>query len=223
MDALLLALHGAMSTEEHPSGDAEIARRMRESVGPDLPIVVSHDFHANVLPGLLRNVDGVAGYRAYPHIDQRDTGRRASDILARIFVGAKTVNWRVPIPMLISPQFSSTFEQPLVGVMDEMAGAFPDDEGSATLFCVQLQNKRNSLVAIIGPGGTGKTALCGLVSSGSHFSRAFNMPNPVAQVKMSQNVAKCQCWRENDCRGSGLSLSGSSGYKLIKIPVSVYD
>jgi microcystin degradation protein MlrC len=137
MDALLLALHGAMSTEEHPSGDAEIARRLREALGPDLPIVVSHDFHANVTPGLLRNVDGVAGYRTYPHIDQRDTGRRASEILARIFAGAKTVNWRVPVPMLISPQFSSTFEQPLLGVMDAMAGAFPDDEGSATLFCVQ--------------------------------------------------------------------------------------
>ncbi|MEO8128158.1 MAG: M81 family metallopeptidase, partial [Bryobacteraceae bacterium] len=84
VDGLLLALHGAMSVEGFPSGDAEIARRVREAVGPNVPLVVSHDFHANVDPSLLRAVDGVSGYRTYPHVDQRETGRRAASIMARV-------------------------------------------------------------------------------------------------------------------------------------------
>jgi microcystin degradation protein MlrC len=42
-----------MSVESFPSGDAEIARRVREVIGPELPFAVSHDFHANLTPSLL--------------------------------------------------------------------------------------------------------------------------------------------------------------------------
>src|SRR6516162_4888406 len=52
-DGVLLSLHGAMVVESYPSGDAEIVRRVREVVGPDLPVVVSHDFHANVTPEIV--------------------------------------------------------------------------------------------------------------------------------------------------------------------------
>jgi len=65
-DALLLALHGAMSAEHLPSGDAEIASRVRAEVGWSIPIVVTHDLHANVMPELLEAVDGLSGYRTYP-------------------------------------------------------------------------------------------------------------------------------------------------------------
>ena len=52
-DGVLLSLHGAMVVESYPSGDAEIVRRVREAVGPDLPVVVSHDFHANITPEIV--------------------------------------------------------------------------------------------------------------------------------------------------------------------------
>ncbi len=131
---LLLALHGAMSTEEHRSADAEFARRVRETLGPAIPFSVSHDFHANVQPGLLRAVDGIAGYRTYPHIDQRDTGRRAAAILGRVFDGATTTRYRIPIPMMVPPHWSSTFEPPLKDVMDQTMEVHG---GEAGLYCVQ--------------------------------------------------------------------------------------
>lgn len=131
---LLLTLHGAMSTEDHRSADAEFARRVRETLGPTLPFSVSHDFHANVQPGLLRAVDGLAGYRTYPHVDQRDTGRRAAAILGRVFDGAATTRYRIPVPMLVSPHWSSTFERPLKDVMALVADT---QYGEAGIYCVQ--------------------------------------------------------------------------------------
>src|SRR5438045_2126963 len=38
-DGLLLALHGAMAVEGLSDGDGAVVRRLREALGPDLPIV----------------------------------------------------------------------------------------------------------------------------------------------------------------------------------------
>ena len=51
LDGVLLALHGAMFTEAFPHADEEITRRVRAAIGPQMPLVVTHDFHANVPPG----------------------------------------------------------------------------------------------------------------------------------------------------------------------------
>lgn len=50
LDGLLLANHGAMVVESYPHGDTELIRRVRAALGPDFPIVVVHDFHANETP-----------------------------------------------------------------------------------------------------------------------------------------------------------------------------
>ena len=48
IDGVLLALHGAMVAEHVQDADAEILSRMRGLVGPNVPIVVTFDLHANV-------------------------------------------------------------------------------------------------------------------------------------------------------------------------------
>src|SRR5262245_13735328 len=47
-DGLLLALHGAMVTESHLDGDGEVLNRIRQAVGPELPIVITFDLHGNL-------------------------------------------------------------------------------------------------------------------------------------------------------------------------------
>ncbi|MEO8128107.1 MAG: MlrC C-terminal domain-containing protein, partial [Bryobacteraceae bacterium] len=70
--------------------------------------------------------------------DQRETGRRAASIMARVLSGERPTQWWLPIPLLLSPQSSSTFTPPLLPVMEELSREFADAEGSyATLFCVQ--------------------------------------------------------------------------------------
>jgi len=138
LDALLIALHGAMATELFPSGDAEFALRVRQIVGPRVPIVVTHDFHANVTASLLKQVDGVVGYRTYPHADQRETGRRAASILRRLFAGERAVRFYLPVPMLLSAEASSTSEEPMRGVIEQLSTQFNESQGIyASLFCVQ--------------------------------------------------------------------------------------
>ena len=48
VDGVYLDLHGAMVTESHDDGEGEILRRVRELVGPRVPVVASLDLHANV-------------------------------------------------------------------------------------------------------------------------------------------------------------------------------
>ena len=50
VDAIYLDLHGAMVAEHIDDADGELLRRLRAVVGPDLPIVASLDFHANLSP-----------------------------------------------------------------------------------------------------------------------------------------------------------------------------
>ena len=138
IDGLLLALHGAMSTESYPSADAEVARRVRAALGANIPIAVTHDLHANVSPKLLQEVDALTGYRTYPHVDQASTGVRAAGMLARLLAGERPVRWRLAIPMLLPPQVSSTGEEPLQSVVAAIAAAFDESAGrDASLFNVQ--------------------------------------------------------------------------------------
>ena len=81
-DGLLIALHGAMVTAKHPSADSEVLRRLREAF-PDKPISLSLDYHGNVSPKMGDYADIIVGYQTYPHIDQRERGLLAAQLLTR--------------------------------------------------------------------------------------------------------------------------------------------
>ena len=53
-DGIVLTLHGAMVAEGYPDAEAEIVRRVRALTGPELPIAVTLDLHANIGPGWSR-------------------------------------------------------------------------------------------------------------------------------------------------------------------------
>ncbi|HEX6154530.1 MAG TPA: M81 family metallopeptidase, partial [Burkholderiales bacterium] len=81
VDGVYLDLHGAMVSEEHEDGEGEILRRVRELVGPRVPVVASLDLHANVTKAMVDKVDAMVAYRTYPHVDMADTGARAARLL----------------------------------------------------------------------------------------------------------------------------------------------
>jgi len=83
IDGILLALHGAMVTEDYPQGDAETVHRVRALMGPDFPIVVTHDYHGNVPEQLVRDCNALIIYKTTPHIDQRERGLQAADLLVK--------------------------------------------------------------------------------------------------------------------------------------------
>jgi len=84
LDAVYLCLHGAMVSESYEDGEGELLRRVRELVGPEVPVVASLDLHSNTTAAMVEHADALVAYRTYPHIDMADTGARTARVLQRI-------------------------------------------------------------------------------------------------------------------------------------------
>ena len=87
LDGLLVALHGATVSESYRDADGEVLSRLRELAGPDLPVVVTIDLHANLSARMVANATAIIAYRTNPHLDQRERGVDAAKLLARILRG----------------------------------------------------------------------------------------------------------------------------------------
>ncbi len=120
LDGVYLSLHGAMVVEGFPSGDAELVRRVRAAVGPDCPIVVTHDFHANVSAEIVASCNALVTYKENPHIDTKARGVQAAEIMAGIIRGKiRPVQVIVKPPMIFNIAFQHTKSPPLLPITDE--------------------------------------------------------------------------------------------------------
>ena len=121
VDAVLLALHGAMVAEGCDDADGSTLARVRDVIGADRPLVVSLDYHANVSPLMARASDAIVAYRTYPHVDQRSRGARAAEIaaLAAVRQVRPTQALRKP-PMLIHLLAQETEREPLATLMADL-------------------------------------------------------------------------------------------------------
>ncbi len=119
LDGILLFLHGTMVTESYPHADAEVVRRVRQAFGSDIPIVVVHDFHANISEEIVKLTTVLLGYKECPHLDARDAGVHAARIMADIVSGkVKPVQVLVKPPMLLNILFHNTYAAPLKPITD---------------------------------------------------------------------------------------------------------
>lgn len=117
-DGVLLALHGAMVTARYPSADTEVLRRVREAIGPEVPLVASLDFHANCDPRMTDHADALVGYQTYPHVDQRQRGLVAAELLARTVRGeVRPVTRIAKRPMIANILGQATDREPMKGLM----------------------------------------------------------------------------------------------------------
>ena len=87
VDGVYLALHGAMAVRGVPRPEAEIARRFREVVGPDVPIAGSFDLHGNEDAEFLEHADFAFVTKRYPHYDASLQGARSARALHRVMSG----------------------------------------------------------------------------------------------------------------------------------------
>jgi microcystin degradation protein MlrC len=79
-----LALHGAMGVRGVPRPEAELARRVREVVGPGVPIAGTFDLHGNEDEAFLRYADFAFVTKRYPHYDAALQGARAARAIHRV-------------------------------------------------------------------------------------------------------------------------------------------
>ena len=81
LDGVYLDLHGAALVESFPDAEGELLRRVRAIIGPELPLTISLDPHANLTAAMVELTDAVVPFRTYPHIDMKEAGARAAGLL----------------------------------------------------------------------------------------------------------------------------------------------
>ncbi|GAA4650257.1 M81 family metallopeptidase [Kistimonas scapharcae] len=112
VNRILLALHGAMITENTLDGEGTLLKRIR-AIAPDIPIAVSHDFHANVTVSTVTNCTVLTGYKTYPHTDLYETGYKAACILYDAMQGQcnPVMAWR-KLPLMSHTLKQGTDDEP---------------------------------------------------------------------------------------------------------------
>jgi len=121
-DGMLLAQHGAMVSEEYPDGDGEVIRRVREALGPNVPLVVTLDFHTNLSQKMVDHCDAILIYRTNPHVDQRPRGARAAEVLLSILNGeVRPIQRLAKPPMVWNILHQYTRAEPLRSIMEDAA------------------------------------------------------------------------------------------------------
>jgi microcystin degradation protein MlrC len=70
--AVVLPLHGAMVAEGYPDCEGDLIERVRQLVGPGVPIGVELDLHCHFTERMRRHADVIVAYKEYPHTDVID-------------------------------------------------------------------------------------------------------------------------------------------------------
>jgi glutamate-1-semialdehyde 2,1-aminomutase len=114
VDGILLALHGAWVGTDDDDLDGRVLACVRDRVGANVPVVATLDLHANVTERMVRCADALVGYATYPHVDMRETGRRAAMVLLdALDSGRRTRVIYRRVPMVVPPENSQTFAGPI--------------------------------------------------------------------------------------------------------------
>ncbi len=78
VDGVFVANHGAMVSTQTHDPDGEMLARLRAVVGPDVPIILTLDLHANLSEQMVDSVNVTVGYQTNPHVDMYERGEEAA-------------------------------------------------------------------------------------------------------------------------------------------------
>lgn len=119
VDGVLLPLHGAAVAEDVDDMEGDLLEAVREVVGPDVPIVVTLDLHADVTEAMVRHANGILGWETYPHRDTFETGVRGAELLLDIVEGkCRPAMAMAKVPVIVSAIHGGTEgEGPFADIM----------------------------------------------------------------------------------------------------------
>jgi len=102
-EGILLALHGAMVIESYEDGEGTFLKRLRDKVGPDLPIIATLDLHTHLTSLMVETADVLIGYKTYPHVDAFERAVEATELMFRKIRGEINPVMRMAKPPIIPP------------------------------------------------------------------------------------------------------------------------
>ena len=119
VQGVYLSLHGAMAVRGVPRPEAEIAKRIRAVVGPDVPIAGSFDLHGNEDEQFLEWANAAFVTKRYPHYDAFHQGSRSATFLYRSMIGLyqSTTATRKP-PIITATVLQWTGQSPSMMIME---------------------------------------------------------------------------------------------------------
>lgn len=163
LDGIVLANHGAMLTESIHDADGYLLEKVRNSIGQHIPLSVGLDFHANISNKVFKNANIVVAYKRYPHIDRKETGRKAAELLYRMVAGEIQPRMAyIKLPMMPGLLKQLTEQEPMKSLNDllyatekehgilscSLTGGFPyADVPQASTTVVVIANQ-DSLLAV---------------------------------------------------------------------------
>ncbi|UVI33367.1 M81 family metallopeptidase [Paenibacillus spongiae] len=120
VDGVLFAFHGAMVAEGCDDTEGELIDLIRHHIGEQTPLVITLDPHANVTARITGGVNGLVGYKTFPHIDFYETGQQAAELLLSILSKeCEPVVAMRKIPMIVPAENGQFHSGPLGSVWEE--------------------------------------------------------------------------------------------------------
>jgi microcystin degradation protein MlrC len=113
LEGLLLAMHGAQTAEGVDDVEGYVLGRAREILGPDVPIVLTLDLHANITRCMVECATAIIGYQTYPHVDMYEVGQKAGRLMLKTLSGKArpVMAWR-KLPLLVNAENQQTSHGP---------------------------------------------------------------------------------------------------------------
>ena len=190
IDGLLVHLHGAMVTQDELDPDAMTLDALRSAVGPNLPIMLALDYHANLDAASIAGATAAFGYRYSPHIDMGATGERTARCLLKTLGGEIRPAMAIARPDLILPSiFSATDLAPLKDLVaearqSEVSHVYRDISLFAGFAYADVPNCGASVVAVVDGTTVEAKALAADLSGKMAAKRAaLSAPAPVYDLE----------------------------------------
>lgn len=120
-DGILLDLHGAMVTDDLEDAEGDLAQAVRELVGPEVPVVMTLDLHANITRRMCDHSTVVIGFDTYPHCDMYERGVEAVELIRRTIAGEirPTMEY-VQLPLVTMPPMQCTLREPMQSLLQRL-------------------------------------------------------------------------------------------------------
>lgn len=119
LDAVYLVLHGAMVSPSFEDVEGEILERLRQVIGPQVPVFGVFDLHANFTQRMADHANCLVAYHQNPHTDARRAAQTAASLLQRSLITHQVPKmfWHHP-PVLWPPTGTGTASEPMKSLED---------------------------------------------------------------------------------------------------------
>jgi microcystin degradation protein MlrC len=98
-----------------------LARRVREIVGPEVPVAMTLDLHANVSQQMADETDALVIYKTNPHTDAVPRAHDASDLVVRMAREKwRPAKWLEMPPMVVGIFQHDTRDMPMKSVINDL-------------------------------------------------------------------------------------------------------